>query len=203
MKKLTRTAKILDTVLRILFWVMIAAGIIAAVGIVLSFALQASGKDVGSPIFGIDLDFITLELAEGVIPSQEIAKVQRNVNLIGILLLTVGMTLGAWCISLLRGILRPMKEAQPFHDAVSTGFKKLAWLELIGGAILSIAEVVMEHLIIYGFNLKELLVNDKISSITFHMNLDVNFVVTAAACFLLSYIFRYGAQLQQLSDETL
>ncbi len=203
MEKLTRTAKILDTVLRILFWIMIVAGIIAIVGIVLSFALHAAGIDAGTPIFEIDLDFITLELAEGVIPAQEIAKIQHTINLVGIFMLIVGMTLGALCIQLLRGILRPMKEAQPFHDTISTGFKKLAWLELIGGAILSITEVIMEHLIIYAFDLKELLINDKISGITFQMNLDINFLVTAAACFLLSYIFRYGAQLQQLSDETL
>lgn len=203
MEKLTRTAKILDTILRILFWIMIVAGIIAIVGGVLAFTMHAAGKVDGAPIFGIDLDFITLELAEDVIPAQKAAKVQQTVDLFGMIFLVVGIVLGGWCIQLLRSILRPMKEAQPFHDAVSKGLKKLAWLELIGGAILSIVEVVMEHLIIFGFNLRELLISDKISGVTFHMDLDVSFLITAAVCFLLSYIFHYGAKLQQLSDETL
>ena len=203
MEKLTRTAKILDTVLKILFWIMIVAGIIAIIGGVLAFSLHAAGMEPSDYNLGIDFDFISLELAKDVLPTQQAAKAQNIVNLFGIASLIAGLILGGWCIQLIRSILRPMKEAQPFHDAVSKGFKKLAWLELIGGAILSILEVVMEYLIIYGFNLKELLINDKITGVTFQMDLDVNFLITAAACFLLSYIFRYGAQLQQLSDETL
>ena len=203
MNKLTRTAKTLDTILRILFWVMIVCGIVAMVGAIAGFVLQAVGVGVSEPVFGIELDFINLELAKDVIPTAEVARMQQLISLIGVISLTLGMALGAYCIHLLRRILRPMKEGLPFHDSVSVSLKKMAWLQLIGGGILSIIELVMENLVIYGFNLKELLISDKISGISFNVDLNLSFLIAAAVCFLLSYIFRYGAELQQQSDETL
>lgn len=203
MSKLTRTAKNLDIVLRILFWLMIVCGIAALVGAVAGFILQATGVGVSQLHFGIELDFVNLELAKDVLPTVEIAKMQQLISLIGVASLTLGMVLGAYFVKLLRNILQPMKEGLPFHTSVGTSLKKMAWLQLIGGGILSIIELVMENLVIYGFNLKELLLSDKISGVTFHMDLDLSFLIAAAVCFLLSYIFRYGTELQELSDETL
>ena len=203
MQRLTKTAKILDTVLRIVFWILVIAAGIAAVGCILSFIAHLTGAQPGTPIFGVELDFLTLELAKDAIPSETAFKLQQSISLVGMLGLIAGVALAAYCIHLLRSILKPMKLGQPFQSSVGVGLKKLAWLELIGGGVLSILEVVMENLIIYGYDLKHLLLNDKISGVTFNLNLDLNFLITAAVCFLLSYIFTYGAGLQELSDETL
>lgn len=203
MEKLTRTAKRIDILLKVLFWIQIVSGVIAILVLVLSIALDATGIEGGTPMLTLDLDFVSLELAKDAIPSPEVAKIQRTLNLAGVLMLVAGLAVGIYCIRLFREILRPMKDGQPFRESVSGSLKKLGWVELIGGAVIACVELAMENLIIFGFNLKELLVSDKISAVTFNMNLDVGFLLAAAACFLLSYIFRYGSELQRLSDETL
>ncbi|MBQ9762391.1 MAG: DUF3611 family protein [Oscillospiraceae bacterium] len=201
MEKLTRNAKRIDIVLRLLFWLQIISGIIAILGLVLSIALD--GVEGITPMLELDLDFVSLELAEDAIPSPEISRIQRTLNMAGVVMLVAGLAVGIYCIRLFREILRPMKEGQPFRESVSHSLKKLGWVELIGGTVIACVELAMEYFIIYGFNLKELLLNDKISHVSFMLDIDLNFVVAAAVCFLLSYIFRYGTQLQQLSDETL
>lgn len=203
MQRLTKTAKILDTVLRVVFWILVLAAVIAASGCIFSFVAHLTGSQPGAPIFGVDLGFVSLELAKDAIPTETAAKIQQSVSLVGMLGLIAGVALAAYSIHLLRGILKPMKLGQPFQGTVGTGLKKLGWLELIGGAALSILEVVMGNLIIYGYDLKHLLLSDKISGVAFNLNLDVSFLITAGVCFLLSYIFTYGTELQQLSDETL
>ena len=62
--------------------------------------------------------------------------------------------------------------------------------------------------IIYPFyldytNLKTLLLAGNVLNVTSTFTFDFNFILLSAVIYLLSYIFRYGAQLQQLSDETL
>lgn len=203
MQRLTKTAKILDTILRLVFWILVIAAIIAAAGCIFSFVAHLTGAQAGPPIFGVDLGFLTLELADNVIPEETVSRVQQSISLAGMLGLIAGVALAAFCIHLLRSILKPMKLGQPFDSHVGTGLRKLAWLELIGGGTLSILEIVMESLIIYGYDLQHLLLSDKISGVTFNLEFDVNFLVSAAVCFLLSYIFTYGSELQQLSDETL
>jgi len=203
MQRLTKTAGILDTLLRVLYWILVVAAIIAACGCVLSFISHLVDLEETSPIFGIDLDFLTLELADNVIPPETASKVQQAVSLASMVCLIAGAALGAYCIQLLRTILQPMKEGQPFQSSVGADLKKLAWLELIGGGILSILEVVIENLIVYGYDLHHLLLSDKITAVTFNLELDMSFLITAGVCFLLSYIFTYGSELQQLSDETL
>lgn len=50
----------------------------------------------------------------------------------------------------------------------------------------------------------DLLFNTKyVTQINFGIRLHLSFLVFAALIYLLSYIFRYGQELQQLSDETL
>ena len=44
---------------------------------------------------------------------------------------------------------------------------------------------------------------DQVTGWTYNASFDMSFLAFAFVLFLLSYIFRYGAQLQQESDETL
>ena len=128
MQRLTKTAGILDTLLRVLYWILVVAAIIAACGCVLSFISHLVDLEETSPIFGIDLDFLTLELADNVIPPETASKVQQAVSLASMVCLIAGAALGAYCIQLLRTILQPMKEGQPFQSSVGADLKKLAWL---------------------------------------------------------------------------
>ena len=56
---------------------------------------------------------------------------------------------------------------------------------------------------VFVYDLPGLLISDKITHISGMFNVDLTFVVYWAILLLLSYVFRYGEELQQLSDETL
>lgn len=207
MNRLTKTAKVLDVVLRVAFWILILAAVVAASGCVLSFfahnpdAQPKEGVQPNAP--GVNLGFVTLQLAANERPAQDIAQIQQSVSLLGMLGVIAGIALAAFSIHLLRGILKPMKQGQPFQSTIGTNLKKLGWLSLVGGGVLSALQLAMARLVVHGYDLKHLLVNDKISDVTCKFTFDAGFLLVAAVCFLLSYIFTYGAQLQQLSDETL
>lgn len=188
MEKLSSTAKKIDVVLHILFWVMIAACIVAVAGALAPLVLRRPAPD--NTEVSLDLDFVKFHLAR---PTQEAAMV--------LALLGNGMAL--YCIKLIRNILKPMVNGEPFHNTVCHNLKKLGWVSLIGGFAVNAVNILMKTILTHGFNLAELLSNDKIANITFNYSFDLTFLAITAGLFLLSYIFRYGTQLQQLSDETL
>jgi hypothetical protein len=48
-----------------------------------------------------------------------------------------------------------------------------------------------------------LLISDKITHVGVNISFDPSFLIIPAVFFLLAYVFKYGEQLQTLSDETL
>lgn len=198
MQKLSRTAKWLDIVLRVLFWLLIASAVVSAVAALAPLVLNRpapSGTGVS-----LDLDFVKLHLEK---PGQEAAMAQQKATLAAMVLMTIGSGIGAYCIALIRNILKPMALEQPFQDTVWINLKKLGWVSLIGGFLFNGVELLVQNLIVRGFNLSELLCGDIIAKVTFNYSFNLSFLLIAGGLFLLSYIFRYGTQLQQLSDETL
>lgn len=198
MKKLSSTAKKIDVVLRILFWALIVAGVAAAVAALLPLVLRRPAPETNG--VSLDLDFVKLHLSQ---PTQDAAMAQQITTLAAMALMLLGSGGAAYAIKLIRNILKPMKDGQPFHACVSANLKKMAWLSLLGGIAANVVKILMQIALVRGFNIAELLSNDKITKITFNYSFNLTFVLVAAILFLLSYIFRYGAELQQLSDETL
>ena len=96
-------------------------------------------------------------------------------------------------LHIFRRILRPMKEGKPFAETVSADMRRLGWLVLIAGGALSLIGLFNEQTITTP--------NDTFMVKTHQLN--VTFLGVAAMLFLFSYIFRYGEELQRLSDETL
>lgn len=198
MNKLSRNAKRLDIVLRILFWLLIISTVVAAIAAAAPLVMRRPAPD-SKPV-SIDLDYIKLELAK---PDQEAAMAQQKATLAATVLTILGSIVGAYCIKLVRNILKPIIQEQPFQASVALNLKKLGWVSLIGGVAMNGVKLLMENLIVRGFNLTEMLNSDIVTKTTFNYSINWTFLLVAAGLFLLSYIFRYGAELQQLSDETL
>lgn len=53
------------------------------------------------------------------------------------------------------------------------------------------------------YDVASLLVSEKILHVTVNFNIDLSFIIVAAVLLLMSYVFRYGEELQLMSDETL
>lgn len=106
-------------------------------------------------------------------------------------------------IRVIRDVIEPMKEGKPFEAAVSDKLRKLSWVTLIGGGVLSVAKMAGEIIVYHVYDLGTVFLNENIISCTPEFNLDMSFAVVFAVLYLLSYVFRYGEELQKQSDETL
>ena len=118
----------------------------------------------------------------------------------GISLASAVLSFGAFLagIALVRQILRPMKDGRPFCGVVTRNLQRLGILTLIC-AVLDLgcqtfgAGLIARTMAAAGEG-AEMVVSHRWSPLL---------LIGAALLFLMSYVFRYGEELQQLSDETL
>jgi len=201
--KFSLTAKRLNTFFRILNIGLSVAAVaclvglgILAVGAIFNLAPEqvATGYDL------IDLGFIEFRLAESVMPDEHLT--QLNAGIV-VALSFVCIIIGKLGVGCIRKILEPMEQGAPFHSTVSANLKKLALLSVILGVLTGAIEQLYCMLQVRSCNLAELLLSENILHVTFHYTFDLDFLIIGAVLLLLSYVFRYGEELQQLSDETL
>ena len=106
-------------------------------------------------------------------------------------------------VGYIREILHPMTEGKPFDAVISTNLKKLARLSINLGILINIIRISEQVMTVFVYDLPELLISEKITHVGGMFQLDLTFLIYWAILLLLSYVFRYGEELQQLSDETL
>ena len=102
-----------------------------------------------------------------------------------------------------RKILLPMKEGLPFDESVYKNFRKLGVFTLIGGGVISSGRVLIDTMSYRAYEVQNLFIRDKIIECRLEPQVHLEFILIAFVFFLMSYIFRYGAELQKQSDETL
>lgn len=102
-----------------------------------------------------------------------------------------------------RKILLPMKEGLPFDESVYKNFRKLGFFTLIGGGLISAGRVLIDTISYRAYEVQNLFIRDKIIECRLEPQVHLEFILIAFVFFLMSYIFRYGAELQKQSDETL
>ena len=203
MKEMTKTASILDKILHILsICIRIAfVALLAGLGILAAgFLFDLPPQMVGTGYEHADLGFITLTVADAYLPDHQIIWCQVGAKMFLTLLCLIP---AHFIIRAIREILAPMKDGMPFHNTVSTNFRKLARYTCALGIGLNLLDIVNKILLTKAYDLHLLLLSEKIPHLDFHITFDLTFLFIAAILLLLSYIFRYGEEVQQLSDETL
>lgn len=201
MEKLRKTAKGLDTFFKIAYRLGIVAIVLGCVIILFIWWLYLGDPDI-LDLLRFDLDFgnISFRLADSVAPAWEYG---FWYFLLGTLI--GGAQLPVFCMIFrtIRGILAPMKDGKPFDENIAGYLKRLGWLTVANGILAELGEMVVTGNLLPGYDLGELFLSDKITQVTTSNSFDMTFLVYAVVLFLLSYVFHYGTQLQQLSDETL
>lgn len=201
MDKLCRTARILDVIAKILFWICAVLGVIAIVSAVvvpfidadvlaenMTTTMTVGGYTITSDKFHVNgLD------AEG----------EKFVSCIILILFAAVAVFVCYGIKIVRNILKPMKNGTPFDTAVSANLKKLGFITLAGGIISAVINMISYFFIFRASYVTSNVTGENFSTFTQDFRFDATFLVIAAVLFLLSYIFRYGEELQRLSDETL
>ena len=203
MNNLSNTAKKLDKIFEIVHIVLGALAIASIVGVALiavAYILKWDPSMIGTGYENFDIGFLELTVAEGYAPNKWMVLLQAAVTL------TVSCRLfydGRRGVGYIREILRPMTEEKPFDTIVSTNLKKLATLSIRLGILYNIIILSEQIMTVFVYDLPGLLLSEKISHVGGMFQVDLTFLIYWAILRLLSYIFRYGEELQQLSDETL
>ena len=203
MNNLPNTAKKLDKVLEIAYIVLgaMAIGFLVCVALIaVAYIFKLDPSMIGTAYENFDIGFLELTVAESYAPDKWLVLLQAAVTLL------VGCRLmyeGRRGVGYIREILLPMKEEKPFDTVVSTNLKKLAKLSINLGILFNIIKLSEQIMTVFVYNLPGLLVSEKITRVTGMFSVDLTFLVYWAILLLLSYVFRYGEELQQLSDETL
>ena len=96
-----------------------------------------------------------------------------------------------------------MMEGNPFDRSISDYLKKLSFLTLVYGIIGNMGAAMITSMKMNHYQLERLVDGKNILAIIPDYRLELGFLIVFFVFLLASYIFRYGAELQQLSDETL
>ena len=203
MNNLSNTAKKLDKVFNIAHIVLGALAIacivlVALIGV--AYILKLDPEMIGTNYENFDIGFLELTIAEAYAPGKWLVLLHAAI------ILTVSCRLcydGRKGVGYVREILQPMIEEKPFASIVSTNLKKLARLSINLGILGNIIILADQIISVFVYDLPALLVSEKITHVGGMFNVDLTFLVYWAIFTLLSYVFRYGEQLQQLDDETL
>ena len=203
MNNLSNTARKLDKVLEIAHIVFGALAIACIVGVAMiavAYVLRLDPAIIGTGYENFDVGFLELTVAENYAPDKWMILLQAAITLAVSCRLMYDARRG---VGYIREILDPMKEGKPFDSIVSTNLSKLARLSInlgILGNIILLSEQIMT---VFVYDLPGLLIGEKITHVGGMFQVDLTFLIYWAILLLLSYVVRYGEELQQLSDETL
>ena len=96
-----------------------------------------------------------------------------------------------------------MAEARPFDESMSVNLRKLGWLSLAAVVVYFALSGVAETLELSMYNFNQLFAADLVTDVTLIHSVGFSLLLIPAVLFLLSYVFKYGEELQRQSDETL
>ncbi len=198
MNKFGENVKKLDNILKALGVAFLVFAIVSA-----GFAVAAFFVDIsllGEIDTYITLGSAKLTLADDALPQGNAAKAHF---ISGLILADVRFALGCVLVKMIRDIIKPMADGRPFGNNISNGLKKLAIFSLVGGAALEIINFVSVLWTYHAYDVQSLFNSEKVVSFDISHNSYGGFVVAAIVLFVLSYIFKYGEELQTQVDETL
>lgn len=198
MDKMIKTAKNLDIMARTAFWTsVVCAGLLTVAAIVTMFLDDAAFRNATT---SLALGPVRLELANDGMPAPDAV---RNRIVSGLLIVIPLVVFGCMVLRVIRNILEPMSQGKPFTCKVSKNLHSLAVISLLAGAFYEIAFGFHTMLTYGNFRLDQLFNYELVSAVTVEYKIDLWFVAVFVILQLLSYVFKYGEELQQLSDETL
>lgn len=172
--------------------VMVAFAVIGFIGI--------EGVSIGEIDTILELGVLKLEVAENLVADSEKANDYLAVSS----LLAACQFFIAWVlVKILRKLVSPMKEGNIFDTSVPKTIKELSFYVLIGGLFTEIINIVGSIMIVSSYDISALFNADGVINHSYSFEMNGNFVVYAAIIYLLSYVFKYGSELQTQVDETL
>lgn len=201
-EKMMKTARTLDKVFKILqrAAVICAAVSVAVLGVLTVMNAINPNSVIGTNSNLVDIGPLTFELTEEAAPDNNGILIYAWIMVAAAIAI---IAVVCYAIRIIRRILAPMVQGDPFHPAVGKEIRRLAFASLAIGIIQNIMGVAETLNVLHIFDLNALLQNSQIQSITANYRYDLSFILVFLVLLLMSHIFHYGEELQKLSDETL
>jgi len=200
MEKLMKTSKTVDTILKVVYKILQVGGIIIFVGVGICLIAGALGQLPPAELTSVSFGDVELIFAEPQIVDNSFMVIEMGTTLV-MALLAIAVT--CYLIRVLRKVLVPMIAGQPFDGTVSTNIKKLGITIIVSGIIIDLIEVIGSNLAFYMYDISELFLSENIGRVMINGEIGLGNVLVGVLVIMLSYVFRYGEQLQQQADETL
>ncbi len=199
MKKLSEASRKIDGILKFVFWLFIVATVIGVVALGVLALAPLSMEDMNG--WTLKLGNVSLALADSASANINLLKVDAGATMIVLIASAAVLCYG---ITILRKILACMIKEQPFDGTVSVNIKKLGELIAVASVALNVITAMGDVLLYKVGNLAEVLKSDAIASVAVDVTMvDAKMLFLGVLVILLSYVFKYGEELQQQADETL
>ena len=204
MEKLKKTAVVIDTILKVVFIIVIVGMVLLLVADIAMLAIGPMNLENGELSYRIGgangVSFIIADIGDNI----DVTGFNGYQLVKGVLMASaggiVGMAVVLVGIKMLREILAPMKVGGPFVEGISLKMRNFGIFVLIAGIVGNIIEFAMSMIVQEIFN--SAVTQEIITREVSYYGLDGSCIVFALFIFLLSYIFKYGEELQKQSDET-
>ena len=201
MKNLKRSARTLNTILNIVFWLLIARGIYAAgIHALTLHKLFTNPTTLSGHMDRLTVDWLTIEAANGFGVDFDGAVAMKLVQLIFAAAITVIACLG---IQALKRVLLPIELGQPFRSGISADVLALGRCAFRLGMVENLYMLAVVILMERHSILRSALLSQTITSVSADPAFRPAWFIVTAVLTILAMVFRRGEELQQLSDETL
>lgn len=200
MEKLMKTSKTVDTILKVVYKILQVAGIIIFVGVGICLIAEMFDKLPPAELATVSFGDVKLDFAEPQIVDNTFMTIEMGTTMV-MALISIAVT--CYLIKVLRKVLAPMIEGQPFDGTVSINIKKLGITIIADGLIIDIIEAIGSNMAFYIYDVAALFLSDNISKVTINSEISLSNVLVGVLVIMLSYVFRYGEELQKQADETL
>ncbi len=198
MEKMMKIAKdIKATAKACMIICFVFVGLLAVLAVILLFVDSSAFSELSTTI---TLGNVSFEIAPEYLPEGVYLKGRVIAALGAVVILLVYIALSMKCAE---NVLAPFAQGNPFDGAVAANLKKLGIYSLIFGVVYPLAEAAFQAYLLYVCDFKSVFIGDSILSMEMDFDIDLTYIIIAGVLFMLSYVFKYGAQLQNQADETL
>ena len=198
MDKMIKTAKNLHTMAITAKWICLITAILMPVAALIVRLLPKQTFDGAH--YSLDVGNFDLDLAlDGLAPGE----VTRQDLILGLLFVGLVLLLVWMCLRVIVTMLAPMAQGRPFTENVSASLQSLSLVALIGGFVYEFGKVVLSMIQYSNYNLPMIFDSEAIAGYSVEFEINYTFLLLFLLLRLMSYVFRYGQQLQQLEEETL
>lgn len=201
MDKIKSFIKKLNIFFGISFWISI---VVAAIVFITIFYTLFDTSIYNSTYFIDAINTLTLGRIEFVFSEGVFAFESNKLLMISSLFFSFGsILLTTYCIYLVRKVLQSVLDDTLFSETVVSNIQDLAYTLFVDGTVANIASYFDYQVLLKSVNLDTLFISDKITNVSTTFTFDYSFIGLFLIVYLFSLIFKYGVELQKLSDETL